>query len=196
MNKVISLYDLLKADQFKGMTQFDLIDLNNLDKVNEVLEVLGFDIDKPICVEANQHRTLSGEVKVGYLFKGYISRKREHVYGQYSTVHDMFAYAEGEGQDWYDELIGMQSRCVNYGTQDALDDKIPERGDPIYRAEENRILNEIAQLEAILFVARGDQRKSDGSYKCAYDYKNPEVPVEKRKRRKSKKKQQEGNVNE
>jgi hypothetical protein len=183
MNKTLSVFDLMLAEPLQGFTMFDCVDLANLDAVNNVLAVLGFDTNKPIFVEAHNHRTLAGQVKIGYVFKGHIAHGREHVHGKYSTPHDMYAAAEATGQDWYDELLSMGTRSVSYGS-DALDDKIPSREEPEYRAEEQKILDDIKLLNDLLVLARGDQRRSDGSIKTAYDYKTPEAPPEKAKRRK------------
>lgn len=190
MNKVISAYDVLLADEFKNFTQFDLIDLSNLDIVTEVLGRLGFNTNKAVYVYPANHRTLQNNIRVGYMFCGEIAPGREHVHGKYSTIHDVFAAAELTDNGFYEELMAMATRSPSYGTDHALDDKIPEREDPEQRAEELRIQAELDQLWAILQVARGDQRKLDGSIKTAWDYKNPEVPE--KKRRKKRKKQPEG----
>lgn len=191
MNKTISVFDAMLADEFKGWNMFNMIDLTNLDIVTEVLARLGFDTNKAIYVFPANHRTLANEVKVGYMFAGTIAQGREHVRGAYSTEHDRFASAELRDNGLYEELMAMSTRGQSYGIENALDDKIPEREDPEQRAEEKRITQELDLLWSLLYIARGDQRKLDGSIKTYFDYKNPEVPPKPR-RKKKRKEQLEG----
>lgn len=186
MNKNLSAYDLLLADDFAGWTQFDLIDTKNVVLVTEVLSRLGFDPNKGILIHAANHRTMKGDVRVGYMFSGTIQLGREHVRGPYTTEHDRFASAEMTDNGLYDELLAMGSRVAAYAPDYALDDKIPEQQDVEQRAEEIRITKEIAMLEELLYIARADQRKLDGSVKCLYDWLNPEVPPKKRNKKQRK----------
>lgn len=187
MNKVISCSDLLLADSFKGWTQFDLVDLRNINAVNAVLSELGFDTNKPIFVYAANHRNMQGRVQVGYLFVGNLLPTRENINGAYATIHDTYAAYSETDEDFYKEIMALSTCSPSYSVDAALDDKIPERVDQEQRVEEQRILSEIKQLEEILKLARGDQRKDDGTIKCAEDYTNPPQPVEKKRRSKSKK---------
>lgn len=192
MNKTISAYDVLLADDFAGWTQFDLINPSNIEIVTEVLGRLGFDVNNGILVTPANHRTMRNSVGVGYMFCGTIAAGREHVRGAYSTEHERFASAEMTDNGLYDELLAMSSRCSSYGIDNAPDDKIPEMPDPEQRAEEVRITKEIALLAELLYIARGDQRKLDGSVKCLWDYLNPETPPKKRNRKKPRKNEQQG----
>lgn len=186
MNKNISAYDILLADDFAGWTQFDLIDTKNVTLVTEVLSRLGFDPNKGILVHAANHRTMKGDVRVGYMFSGTIQLGREHVRGPYATEHDRLASAEMTDNGLYDELLAMGSRVAAYAPDYALDDKIPEQQDAEQRAEEIRINKEIAMLEELLYIARADQRKLDGSVKCLHDWLHPEVPPKKRNKKQRK----------
>jgi hypothetical protein len=76
----------------------------------------------------------------------------------------------------------------------ALDDNIPTKEADEYREEEIKIVEQINQLEEILFHIRGSQINPDGSYKTLEDYRCPR-PVDK-KRKKHKRKNAEGSVNE
>lgn len=183
MNKTLSSYDLLLAEDFAGWTQFDLIDTKNVVLVTEVLGRLGFDTNKGILIYPVNHRTMRNEIKVGYMFSGTIALGREYVRGPYATEHDRFASAEMTDNGLYDELLAMGARCAAYAPDHALDDKIPEQQDSEQRAEEIRITREIALLDEILFAARGDQRKLDGSVKSLYDWLNPEVQPKKRNKK-------------
>jgi hypothetical protein len=182
--KVISAYDLLLADTLQGMNQFDLCHLDNIDKVNAVLDTLGFDVTKPIHIYAAQHRTLKNEVKIGYVFAGDMSLQRKHLTGPYSTTADLLIAASLTDKSLFEELHNMHHTSPSYGSDGALDQHIPEREDVAYKEEENAITEQIRQLEDILFHIRGSQYKTDGSIKTANDYKNPEVPVVKKRRKK------------
>jgi hypothetical protein len=198
MSKVISAYDLLLADTLQGMNQFDLCHLDNIDKVNAVLETLGFDVTKPVHIYAAQHRTLKNEVKIGYVFAGEYNLSRQHIKGPYSTLEDVLVAASHSDQSLFEQLHAMSSACVSYGSDMALDENVPKQAKKAerfshkshleyaneYEEEENAITEQIKQLEDILFHIRGSQYKKDGSVKTVEDYKNPEVEVVKKKRKK------------
>lgn len=198
--KVISAYDLLLAEPLAGMNQFDLCHLDNMEKVYNVLATLGFDIHKPVHIYAAQHRTLTKDVKIGYIFAGELNLAREHIKGPYSTHEDVLIAASLQDKSLFEQLHEMSTTCTAYGGVMALDENLPARAedrvyaksaeayDEEYQTEEDRILTEINQLEEILFHLRGSQRKLDGSVKCMYDYRNPEV-VPKARRKKVKKPQ-------
>jgi hypothetical protein len=194
MSKVISAYDLLLAEPLQGMNQFDLVHLDNADKVYGVLAELGFDTNKAVHVYAAQHRTLKGEVKVGYLFAGEYNFARKHIKGPYSTLEDVMLAAQAQDKSLFEELYAMGHTCPQYGGSHALDDNIPTKEAEEYKAEELKIVEQINQLEEILFHIRGDQRNPDGDFKTLEDYRNPK-PAEK-KRKKHKRKNVEGSVNE
>jgi hypothetical protein len=185
--KVLSAYDLLLADPLKGLNIFDLVHMDNAARVYAVLETLGMDIAKPVHIYAANHRTLKGDVKVGYLFAGELSLKREHLKGKYSMPDDVLIAASLQDRSLFEELHNMNTRSPSYGGDNALDNGAPAREDDEYREEEIRISNEIAQLEDILFHIRGSQIKADGSVKCLEDYRTPEQQAPQKKRRKSKK---------
>lgn len=192
--KVVSCYDLLLADALQGMNIFDICSLDNAEKVYSVLETIGMDVSKAVHVYAAQHRTLTNEVKIGYIFAGELSLKREHIKGPYSTLEDVMLAAQSQDKSLYEELHAMNSRCSGYGGDHALDDNVHTREDDEYREEEIRVANTIAQLEDILFHIRGEQRNNDGSFKTLEDYRNPK-PVDK-KRKKHVHKKKEGSVDE
>jgi hypothetical protein len=192
--KVISAYDLLLAEPLQDMNQFDLVHLDNLELVHSVLELLGFDTTKAVHAYPAQHRTMKNEVKIGYLFAGEHNFAREHIKGGYSTLEDVMLAAQAQDKSLYEELYAMNSRCSGYGGDHALDENVPSRVDDEYSAEERKIAEQIQQLEDILFHIRGSQTNPDGSYMTLEDYKNPK-PAEKR-RKKHKRKDKEGSVNE
>lgn len=192
--KVISGYDLLVAEPLQGMNIFDICHMDNADKVYSVLAELGFDTNKAVHIYAAQHRTLTNEVKIGYMFAGEHNFAREHIKGSYSTLEDVMLAAQAQDKSLYEELYAMNSRCSGYGGDHALDENVPSRVDDEYSAEERKIAKQIQQLEDILFHIRGDQTNPDGSYKSLEDYKNPK-PAEKR-RKKHKRKDKEGSVND
>jgi hypothetical protein len=186
--KTLSAYDLLLADTLQGMNQFDLVHIDNIDRVNDVLEQLGFDITQGIHIYAAQHRTLKNEVKVGYVFSGDMSLARKHLTGPFGSLEDRMIAASIQDKSLFAELHSMSHVCPSYGNPGALDQQIPEREDAEYKAEEQSITEQIKQLEDILFHIRGSQYRKDGSVKTAEDYKNPEVIVVKKKRKKKEKK--------
>jgi hypothetical protein len=194
MSKVISAYDLLLAEPLAGMNQFDICHMDHADKVYNTLAALGFDINKAVHIYASQHRTLTNEVKIGYVFAGEHNFAREHIKGPYSTLEDVMLAAQSQDKSLYEELYAMNSRCSGYGGDHALDDNVHAREDDEYREEEIRVSNQIAQLEDILFHIRGEQRNNDGSYKTLEDYRNPK-PVDK-KRKKHVHKKKEGSADE
>jgi hypothetical protein len=192
--KVLSCYDLLLADPLKGMTIFDLCHLDNAEVVYDVLETLGMDVSKAVHIYAANHRTLSGDVKIGYLFAGELSLKRQHLKGKYSMPDDVLIAASLQDQSLFAELHAMGHTSPQYGGMNALDDNIPTKEADEYREEEIKIVEQINQLEEILFHIRGSQINPDGSYKTLEDYRCPR-PVDK-KRKKHKRKNAEGSVNE
>jgi hypothetical protein len=195
MSKVISAYDLLLADPLQGMTQFDLVHLDNIEKVHAVLGMLGFDTNKAIHAFAAQHRTLTNEVKIGYMFAGEHNFAREHIKGPYSTLEDVMLAAQAQDKSLYEELYAMNSRCSGYGGDHALDENVPGREDAEYKDEEIKIANQIAQLEDLLYHIRGSQQNPDGSYKTLEEYNNPK-PAEKLRKKYKKRKSKEGSVDE
>lgn len=185
--KVMSAYDLLLAEPLLGMTQFDLVHLDNLDKVNDVLETLGFNTKEAIHVYAARHRTMTNEVKVGYIFAGELSLQRKHITGPYSHPDDFMIAATMQDESLFEELYGLQNRCNDYGATNSVDRNLNQRDNDV-SDEERQIVDQINQLEEILFHIRGSQRNPDGSVKTAEDYKGPEKVEQKRLRRKSVKK--------
>lgn len=184
--KVISAYDLLLADPLVGMNQFDLVHLDNLTKVNNVLEVLGFDTSKAVHVYSALHRTMTNEIKVGYIFAGEMNLAREHIKGPYARPDEVMLAAQMQDKSLYEELHAMSNRCNDYGANNLDSNSFPR--DNEMSDEEAKIVAEINQLEEILFHIRGSQRNPDGSIMTAEDYSKPRQPEQGRLRRKSIKK--------
>jgi hypothetical protein len=193
--KVISCYDLMLADPLKGMNIFDLCHLDNADKVYAVLETIGMDVSKAVHIYPAQHRTLSGDVKIGYLFAGELSLKRQHLKGPYSMPDDVLIAASLQDSSLFEELHAMGHTSPMYGGEHALDDNIPTKEAEEYKAEELKIVEQIKQLEDILYHIRGEQRNDDGSFKTLEDFRNPKPAEKKRKKHKSRK-NVEGNIDE
>jgi hypothetical protein len=199
--KVISCYDLLLADPLKHMNIFDLVHLDNAEVVYDVLETLGMDVAKPVHIYAAQHRTLAGDVKIGYLFAGELDTSRSFLKGKYAHPEDLLIAASIRDKSLYEHLHEMSTTCTAYGGVMALDDGIPPRPSPDerfslksakayekeYVSEESKILAEITQLEDILFDIRGEQFNPDGSVKTLEEYTTPK-PAEKLRKKYKKRK--------
>lgn len=192
--KTLSVYDILLADSLNGMTIFDVIHMDNADKVYPVLNMLGINVNEPVHVYTAYHRTLKGEKKVGYMFAGEIRSDREFINGPYAFQDDYLVSAFTHDRGLYEELHAINTRCNLYGSDDALDENVVVKEDAEYKDEELKIVEQIKLLDGLLLHIRGDQMNSDGTYKSLADYKNPR-PVEKR-RKKHVHKRKEGNVDE
>lgn len=186
--KVLSVYDILLADPLKGMTIFDVIHMDNADKVYPVLHMLGINVNEPVHVYTAYHRTLKGEKKVGYMFAGEIRSDREFINGPYAFQDDYLVSAFTHDRGLYEELHTINTRCNLYGSDDALDENVVMKEDVEYKEEELKIVEQIKQLDDLLFHIRGDQMNSDGTYKTLDDYKNPRPAEKKRKKHVHKKK--------
>lgn len=64
----ISFYDVVKLPEFSKLSIFDLLRPEMDSKVAPYLWEIGADIDKPVKVQACQHRTLDGAVRIGYRY--------------------------------------------------------------------------------------------------------------------------------
>jgi hypothetical protein len=192
--KVLSCYDILLADELKGMNIFDLCSLDNADKVYSVLEMLGMDVVKPVHIYAANHRTLAGQVKIGFLFAGELSVRREHLKGKYSQPEDVLIAASLTDRSLFEELHAMGHTSPMYGGMAALDENVVAKEDEEYLEEERKIVAQVKQLEDILFHIRGNQFNEDGSVKTLEEYFNPR-PVEK-KRKKHARRNKEENIDE
>jgi hypothetical protein len=175
------------------MNIFDLVHLDNAEIVYDVLETLGMDVAKPVHIYAAQHRTLAGDVKIGYLFAGELSLKRHHLKGKYSQPEDVLIAASLQDKSLFEELHSMGHTVPAYGGSHALDDNIPTKEAEEYRDEERKIVEQIEQLEGILFHIRGSQFNADGSVKTLEEYSNPK-PAEKLRKKYKKRKSKEGSV--
>lgn len=189
--KTLSVYDILLADPLKGMTIFDVIHMDNADKVYPVLHMLGINVNEPVHVYTAYHRTLKGEKKVGYMFAGEIRSDRDFINGPYAFQDDYLVSAFTHDRGLYEELHTINTRCNLYGSDDALDENVVMKEDVEYKEEELKIVEQINLLDGILFHIRGDQMNSDGTYMTLEDYRNPR-PVEKRRKKHVHKKK--GNV--
>lgn len=196
--KVISVRDLILAEPLIGMNHFDVCHPDNQAIVYDVLATLGFDINKPVHIYAANHRDMQNKTGVGYLFAGELNLKREFIKGPYSRPEDVMIAASLQDKSLFEHLYDMSTTCTAYGGDMALDENLPQRAEDRvyhksnaayseeYKNEEERIQNEIAQLEDILYHILGSQRKSDGSVKCLEDYRCPEVLPKPRRKKKRK----------
>jgi hypothetical protein len=193
--KTISVTDLKLIDGLAHLNYMEMVHPSNDELVNNYLQMLGFDIDKPLEYRAYQHRNLQGQIVINYVIAGELLLDREHLTGPFGSLEDRMIAASLQDKSLFAELHSMGHTCPSYGSDGALDQEIPTREYEEYREEEQRVTEQIKQLEDLLFHIRGSQYKSNGELKTAWDYKNPEVPVVKKKRKKKLKQEVEGSVN-
>lgn len=184
--KTISVTDLKLIDGLDHLNYFELVHPDNDHLVNPYLEMMGFDIFKPLEYRAYQHRNLQNQVVINYVIAGELSLDRKHLTGPFGSFEDRKIAAGMVDKSLFEELHSMGSRCHDYGASSALDETIPSRENEEYKKEEQEIARQIKLLEDILFDIRGSQYKQDGSLKTAYDYHHPEEPVKKRRKKKKK----------
>lgn len=183
MSKTISVTDLKLIPELSHLNYMEMIHPDNDDLVNSFLEKMGFDINKAIEYRAYQHRNMQGQVVINYLIAGEISHDRKYLTGPFGSFEERKIVAGMSDRSLFEELHSLGSRCHDYGAAESLDVSIPARDDDEHKEEEKRIAKEIKLLEQVLLHIRGSQFKLDGSYKTPYDYKVPEVPPKKRKKK-------------
>lgn len=189
--KTISVTDLKLIPELSHLNYVEMIHPDNDDLVNSFLEKMGFDILKPLEYRAYQHRNMQGQVVINFLIAGEISQDRKYLTGPFGSFEDRKIVAGMRDKSLFEELHSLGSRCHDYGLSSSIDENVPNREEDEHKAEEKRIAAEISLLEDVLYHVRGSQFKLDGSFKTPYDYKFPEVPPKKRR-----KKQRKVEVNE
>lgn len=186
--KTVSVTDLKLVSTLSHLNYFEIIDPKNDYLVMPVLEVMGFDVEYPVHVYPAYHRNLQGQCVVGYMYAGELSINKEHLQGVWATTSDRLIGAGYTDKSLAEELMAMNSVCMDYSSiyaleQEKLKDGLAVLTDYEDRVEEERITAEIKQLEELMFLVRGTQRNKYGNYKMSDEYHLPEEVVKHRVRK-------------
>ena len=176
--KAISVFDLKLIPELKDMTIFDIVHPDNDKLVNPFLEIMGFDLQYPLMYTVSQHRTLQKDVKVGFVIRGELNVNRKHLTSEWSDVYDRVVAASYTDKSLCKELCEHMNSSLDYsafhaGREDEVG-KPSEFPQSLVNPDEDIITAQIRDLEAALFIIRGDQLKKDGSYKMPEDYHRQE----------------------
>jgi hypothetical protein len=177
MSKIISVEDLKLIPELSHLRTLDFIDPKNADLIAPFLKIIGMDMEFPIEFIACQHRTLQGKVVVSYQLVGSVECNDSFLSSSFASVEDRIIAAAYRDLSLAQELGLSQTSSRDYG--DSLQEGFPPE---LCNPDEKEILAQIQILKDLLFLARGNPNKNDGSLKLFHEANTLEPDGKRRKK--------------
>lgn len=173
----LSVSDLRLATKLSGMSELEIIRVENDDLVASIIYQLGIDTEFPWIYTANRHRNLRGQDIVGFRCIGEIRCDDEYrnsflagiterlIINSYSDPSRMEEIAElsFKVRSWEDHLNDNDS--IEFDAERALFHE--DQMEPDWEAQEAHI----QELNDVLLAVRGSPYTSSGALKTMADYK-------------------------
>lgn len=155
--KNISSTDLLLIPELSHLRMLDIINPEYDSLIAPFLKTIGFDLDYAIEYIPCQHRNMQGKVVIAYVIAGEVEINNAFQTSVWATHEDHMIAAGYRDIGLAKELAERFTACREYG--DSSDGFPPDQSNP----DEKEIIKQIRVLEELLFIARGNLHKNDGS---------------------------------
>lgn len=117
----MSFKDIKGIEPFQQLSEFDLAHPSADKLVAPYLHLFGCDLDYPIGVEANLHRTRGNEVHLGYMWTGSLRHDTEWVDGPLCSWIERLSALSFYRADLVFEIIQLTGGRVSYSIFDGID---------------------------------------------------------------------------
>lgn len=168
MSRVLSFRDIQRVPGLDKYTEVQLLSIERDKEVNEVLEVLGFDINQPILYVPSKHRDLAGKVAVGFRAVGQISGNDEYMNSRLCPLIEKLVWAAKRDPSLAQELFKLIGHSVNLEEEAIEEDGefLDEEVEPDF----DDITEQIQALEELRNVIRGWPYNDQGNLKTPKEY--------------------------
>ncbi len=175
--KTISVTDLKLIPELSHLRPLEFIDPVNDALIAPFLKVLGFDLDYAVEYVPCQHRNLQNEVVISYVIRGEVECNASFLESSFATIEDRMIAAGYKDLGEADFIANQMTSSRDYG--DAPEEAFPPE---LVNPDEDKILAEIETLKELLFLARGNPYKNDGSRKTLAEQHIVELPEKQRRK--------------
>lgn len=163
--RTLSLRDVMLHEKLKGKNEIKIIHPSNDNLMREVLYDCGFDVKQGIAYIPSLHRDMQNKIAVGFQVVGELRKDREFINSGMCDVYELISIASETDVSLAKELCSLQDGRINY---EAVDKNAKQDDDfPVCLVEptEDFHARQIAQLENIRQLLRGDAYDGAGSYR-------------------------------
>lgn len=174
----ISVSDLQLISELSTLSEFDIVNPDNDEKVAKYLYAIGMDCyDYPYCFVPNRHRNLQGQDIVGFRAIGEIRCDVEYRNSYLAGITERLIISSYTDPSCTEEIAELAFKTRNWeeylNDNDSLDWDESRAIFPLDQLEENWEEAEatIKELEDVLYSIRGSCYNSSGSLKMMHEYK-------------------------
>jgi hypothetical protein len=167
---VLSVSDLLKLDDFAELNEVQLIHPNNDEKVLNHARTAGMDVTGGYAYEASQHKNMAGNVVVGYRLIGELTNTPSFRSSPFYTSEIRTLSHLRRDVSLTQEMVKLSGGCFSYGKNAEEDAEDTREYESLYEPNWQALEQEIAMLNQLALVIRGDSMGSTGGLKTFYEY--------------------------
>lgn len=169
----ISFSDVLMIEEFKGLTEIDLLSVEYDAKVLPYLFQLGMDIQQGYQVIAKKHRNLQNNVITGFLYSGEIRLDQEFKHSPFCSVTDRLIMSSKKDFSLTQELCQLQGGGLNYSKFSVADDDTKDDDYlmlDLYEPDYKEVSDYLDSLENVIYQVRGSPNGDSGALKTHKEY--------------------------
>jgi hypothetical protein len=171
--KNISFRDLRLCTPFVGMSEIQMLTLENDDNMAWALDQIGFDIEYPISYVPLKHRDMQGKVGLGFMCVGEINMNSSYVESSLCTLAERMIVAAYTDPSLTKELSNLMGMRVNFRSllENGTDSSREDLPDEMLEPDRELVGFQIEELERLRDHIRGSMLNDRGEAKTFAEYK-------------------------
>ena len=174
----LSVSDLKLATKLSGMSELEIIKVENDEIVSEIIYQLGIDTEFPWIYTANKHRNIRDQVLIGYRIAGEIRIDEEFRNSKLAGIQERLVISSYKDVSMMEEIAELAfkvrdfSEYLNDSDSLEFDEERALFGQDQLEPDWEQAEDHIRELNDILLAVRGSPYTSSGALKTMQDYKD------------------------